>query len=196
MVLASHVIFSAYGFWLPNDPRGSWSTFVRSWDLYLAGGPATKTTATHSLAKNPHDVARRLATKAALQLPPVKFTGIQARAIGRGFANYVQTSKLEILACSILPNHVHLVTRRHRLDVEQLVLRLKSAATLQLVQEGIHPFQEWKPADAAPPKCFAKGQWKVFLDSQDDIERSIRYVENNPIKDGLPPQRWPFATKV
>lgn len=34
MVLASHVILGAYGFWLPNDPRGSWSTFVGAWDLY------------------------------------------------------------------------------------------------------------------------------------------------------------------
>lgn len=30
MVLAYHVIFGAYGFWLPNDPRGSWSKFVAS----------------------------------------------------------------------------------------------------------------------------------------------------------------------
>jgi len=28
MVIASHDIFTFYGFWLPNDPRGSWS--VRS----------------------------------------------------------------------------------------------------------------------------------------------------------------------
>src|SRR5438034_5148372 len=42
MVLASHGIFTAYGFWLPNDPRGSWSDFVRSWELFLAGGFATK----------------------------------------------------------------------------------------------------------------------------------------------------------
>jgi hypothetical protein len=28
MILGYHVIFGAYGFWLPNDPRGSWSDFV------------------------------------------------------------------------------------------------------------------------------------------------------------------------
>lgn len=27
-MLGAHVIFGAYGFWLPNDPRGSWSEFV------------------------------------------------------------------------------------------------------------------------------------------------------------------------
>ena len=29
MVLAYHLVFSAYGFWLPNDPRGSTSREVR-----------------------------------------------------------------------------------------------------------------------------------------------------------------------
>jgi hypothetical protein len=39
MVLAYHLIFSMYGFWLPNDPRGSWSEFVASWELFRFGGP-------------------------------------------------------------------------------------------------------------------------------------------------------------
>ena len=54
-VLGYHVIFSAYGFWLPNDPRGSWSDFVGSWDLFRAGGRATLTTATRSQAGVAHD---------------------------------------------------------------------------------------------------------------------------------------------
>ena len=28
MILGAHVIMGLYGFWLPNDPRGSWSEFV------------------------------------------------------------------------------------------------------------------------------------------------------------------------
>ena len=49
MVLAYHVIFGAYGFWLPNDPRGSWSDFVGAWEL-LRFGKATKTTERRSVA--------------------------------------------------------------------------------------------------------------------------------------------------
>jgi len=30
MVRGYHVIFGMYGFWLPNDPRGSWSDYVGS----------------------------------------------------------------------------------------------------------------------------------------------------------------------
>src|SRR5438552_2353693 len=36
-----HVIFGTYWFWLPNDPRGSWSNFVASWELARFGA-ATK----------------------------------------------------------------------------------------------------------------------------------------------------------
>src|SRR5205807_4061552 len=84
MVLASHVIFGAYGFWLPNDPRGSWSDFVASWELYRYGN-ASKVDTRQSLAYESHDRAARLAAKSALRFPPVQFTGLHARTIGRGF---------------------------------------------------------------------------------------------------------------
>jgi hypothetical protein len=54
-VIAYHVIVTNYGFWLPNDPRGSWSDFVRSWKLFLAAGPATKTDTRRSVANKGHD---------------------------------------------------------------------------------------------------------------------------------------------
>jgi hypothetical protein len=58
MVLAYHLIITAYGFWLPTDPRGSWSYFVRQWE-FLLHGPATKTTLRRSLARDPHDRQKR-----------------------------------------------------------------------------------------------------------------------------------------
>lgn len=72
-VLWYHLILTAYGFWLPNDPRGSWSIFVGSWELYKFG-PATKTSEKRSLAREMHDREARLAAKAALKHPPVGLT--------------------------------------------------------------------------------------------------------------------------
>ncbi len=124
---------------------------------------------------------------------PVTLTGIQARAIGRGFTEYAADAELTIYACAILPQHVHLVLARHRLDVEPLVNQLKGAATRRLIEEGVHPLAPHQADMHRPPKVFARGLWKVFLDSAADIERAIRYVENNPLREGLPPQRWPFV---
>jgi hypothetical protein len=75
MILAFHFILSAYGFWLPNDPRGSWSDCIRNFEL-LRFGPATKVNTTRSLAAEPHDEQLRLAAIQALRYPPVEFTGI------------------------------------------------------------------------------------------------------------------------
>src|SRR3954447_21179718 len=108
MVLGYHVIFGAYGFWLPNDPRGSWSDFVGAWDLFRYGN-ATKTNEQRSVASRRHDVALRLATKQALRRPAVGLSGVQAQAVGRGFAAYAKRSGLFVWACATLPDHVHLV---------------------------------------------------------------------------------------
>jgi hypothetical protein len=66
MVFGYHFIFSAYGFWLPNDPRGSWSDTIRVYDL-LQFGPATKIDTTESVAHTKHDRALRLKAKEALR---------------------------------------------------------------------------------------------------------------------------------
>src|SRR5579859_4776723 len=87
-VLVAHVIVTAYGFWLPNDPRGSWSDFVGSWEL-LRYGPATKTVERRSVAHREHDRGIRVAAKTALRRPAVAFSGLQARAVGRGFGRCV-----------------------------------------------------------------------------------------------------------
>ncbi len=192
MVLGYHVIITACGFWLPNDSRGSWSDFVAAWELLRFGGKATKVGTRKSVAGQPHDVVARLATKQRLKYPAVTFTGIQARAVGRGFANVVAHSDLTIWACSILPEHVHLVIRRHRYEVEKAVNFLKGDATRRLKAERLHPLAAFAD-DKGPPTPWAHKQWKVFLDSFEDIRRAIRYVQDNPEKEGKPRQEWAFV---
>jgi REP element-mobilizing transposase RayT len=191
-VIAHHIIIGAYGFWLPNDPRGSWSDFVGVWELFRFGA-ATKTTARRSVAGRAHDATRRSAAKGALERPAVQFTGVQARAVGRGFADYCESARLIVYACAILPDHLHLVVARHRLSAERLAIQLKGAATRQLLEEGLHPFAGGATS-ARTPKCFARGQWDVYLDAADDVRRAVRYVETNPVKEGKRLQAWSFVT--
>jgi REP element-mobilizing transposase RayT len=192
MIVGYHIIFSTYGFWLPNDPRGSWSDFVGAWELFRYGS-ATKTTETQSLACREHDREQRLAAKRALKYPPVNFTGLQARAVARGFAGYFNRTKLLVWACAILPDHVHLVTAKPGTKVEQLVIQLKGDATRELQREGIHPLSSYEVDGDRVPKCWARGQWKVFLDPE-DLPRAIRYVQNNPLKEGKKKQEWSFVS--
>jgi REP element-mobilizing transposase RayT len=188
-VLAYHIIITPYGFWLPNDPRGSWSDFVRAWELQRFG-PATKTSERRSLAHDAHDRKLRLAAKQALAHEPVEFNGLQARTIARGFAEYAARNGLVILACSILPTHVHLVVLRHTCRAEQVANLLKGAATRQLTLEGMHPFRNEPYRDGTLPTPWARKCWKCFLSDADGIRRAIEHVEENPMKEGLKRQRW------
>ncbi|MEX0776301.1 MAG: hypothetical protein WD042_11400 [Phycisphaeraceae bacterium] len=193
MVLAYHLILSAYGFWLPNDQRGSWSDFVRAYELAVFG-PATKVNTRRSVAHQPYDRAVAQQMKDALAHKPVVFTGEKARVIGAGFADYHRRSGLLIHACAIIPTHAHLVLARHHLKIESTCEQLKAAATTQLNHAGLHPFADEPYRNGRLPTLWARYGWWVFLDSVDDILRAIRYVELNPIHANLPSQRWQCVT--
>lgn len=178
-VLAAHVIFTTYGFWLPNDPRGSWSDFVGSWEL-LKFGKATKVTTRASVARVEHDRELRRAAKRSLKYPPVRFTGLQARAVVRGFARAVRESAYTIHACSVMHDHVHLVVAPHLRFYEQIVAHLKGRATQQLLREAVHPLGGFEGTDGKVPSPWAAGLWKVYCFDPEHVRDAIRYVEQNP----------------
>lgn len=175
MLRAFHCIFTAYGFWLPNEPRGSWSNFVGSWQL-LKFGPATKVETRRSVAKVPYDPNLKAQMQAVLSRQPVSFTGEQAREIVRGFSRTPYT----LHACAVLPEHVHLVIDWTSRDIRKVVSHLKAEATRSLRSQG------WF-TDATP---WAQRGWNVFLNSHADVLRAIKYVEQNPIREGKHPQHW------
>ncbi len=118
---------------------------------------------------------------------------MQARAVGRGFAEAARTLDLKAHACAILPDHVHLVAGRHARDVEYLVGFLKRAATRRLTSEGLHPLAKYRRADNRVPSPWVDNGWSVYLNTPDQMRQRIRYVEENPIKEGLAPQSWGFV---
>ena len=194
MVLGHHLIISAYGFWLPNDPRGSWSDMVRAWEI-AKFGEATKVHTRRCVARDPHDWKLRQAAKQALKYPAVNFTGMQAKSVGSGFWRHTRRSGVVVWACAILPDHVHLVVRRHRYDAEIMIQQFKGNGTMQLNKDNLHPLAAYAQSGESAPSPWAEKGWKVFLDSEADIWRAIRYVENNPMKEGKPKQMWSFVTE-
>jgi REP element-mobilizing transposase RayT len=194
MILACHVILSAYGFWLPNDPRGSWSDFVRSYELYRNFGPATKVDTQRSVASNPHDRATRLAAKRSLTYPAVRFNGTQARCIAHAFAQVAIDWHCPIHAFAMLPDHGHvLIGRPPSVTFDRFISRLKEMGTKALTRQGMHPLSAYAKPGRPKPSPWAHDWWKVFLDSDEDVHRAIDYVKRNPRKSGFPDQRWSFV---
>ena len=184
MAIAYHIIFSCYGFWLPNDPRGSWSDFVGKWELFKFGGPAKKPETSGSVAGVPHDHAVRIKAKRLLNYPPVILTGKQALSTARGLEMAVQESDYSIYACSILPEHVHVVIGLHRKSAGQIVGHLKARAGKFIRMDCGWPTER---------PVWTEGYWTAYLDNPEDVFRAISYVEANPVKEGKQAQHWEFV---
>ncbi len=195
MVRWYHAIFSAYGFWLPNDPRGSWSDFVGSWEL-LKFGCATTTGEKRSLAAVAHDADVRRRAKLALKYPPVRFNDAQRLAIGAGITQACAESKIILHACAIGFDHVHIVAARHTKRVEQIVGQLKGRSTQHMGAAGCHPMQAALPSTRPLPTPWSEGCWSVFINDHEQLRCAIKYVERHPQKEGLPAQRWTFVRSV
>lgn len=189
-MLGQHLIFTTYGFWPPNDPRGSGSTHVKAQHIYEVGGGATKVCTTHSLAAKPHDLRIRKAIENSLKYPPVKLTGVQAQAVGQGFAAICRKIDLTIHACAIMPNHVHVVIAKHQYCGEDIISCLKRAGTRALNEAGLHPLVAFSRASGKHPCPWGGGGWTVFLNAFEEMRGRIRYVEENPVKAGFRKQRW------
>jgi REP element-mobilizing transposase RayT len=193
MVLGYHLVFGMYGFWLPNDPRGSGSKYVGAKHLLPFGLATGLDDRSRSVARWEHDWRLRLAAKGSLKYPAVRFSGIQAKTAAEGFGEYVSRNGIIVWACSILPEHVHMVIGRHHYDIETIAEQLKAAGTRRLVKEGLHPFGHIQTAKGRPPCCWQRGAWSPFLETPDEIRERILYVENNPIKEGKRRQNWSFV---
>ncbi len=192
MIHGYHIIWGTYGFWLPNDPRGSWSDFVYAWEL-VRFGPATKSIERRDVDPDKYQAWREAARK-ALKYPAVTLSGKQALEAANGFSRLIAKSRLCAWACSILPEHVHLVLARHRYKIEFAVNLLKGEATRRLVEVGLHPMESYRNDKGKLPSMWNENQWIVYLDTEEAIENAVRYVEENPEREGLKRQRWTFVT--
>ncbi len=193
-MIAFHLIISAYGFWLPNDPRGSWSDFVGSWEL-LKFGPATKVHDRRSYAKDPHDVALRRAAKNALKYPPVRFNDAQRIAIAEGFAVACEDADYRCVACCIGHDHAHLAILKHHREITTIAGHLKAYATRALTAAAVHPLHGHFGKRGGLPTPWSEGCWKVFVDNPTQLVAAIGYITRHPDKEGLRAQRWSFLAQ-
>ena len=184
LVIAYHLIWTAYGWWLPNDPRGSGSHIIRNPVLQRLGElhHGRKTVQppgadvrvfyeeAHALLK--HHVSR--------------FTRQEMMIISDVFARVMRDRKYTCYACAIMPDHVHILIRKHRDLAEEMIEHLQSQSRLRLSATARRP---------ADHPIWSRGGWKVFLDHPDEIRRTIAYINDNPRWMSLPDQCWSFVTK-
>lgn len=184
MVLAYHLVWVCYGRWLPNDPRGSMSQGIRNDVIGDLG-------ALHYGRKRVQPASRDIRgfyarAKQLLQFPLLMFDDAEVSAVARAFEQVIHAERYTCYACAIMPDHVHLVIRKHRHLAEQMIANLQEGSRAAVLRTGSR--------DPDHPVWGGPG-WKVFLDSTHDIWRTIPYVEQNPVKARQPQQYYSFVTQ-
>lgn len=182
IVIAHHLVWTAYGWWLPNDPRGSMSNFVCSDVVFELGnrhhGRKKLQPASHEIREF-YELA-----SAKLKFPLLKLETRQFPVVGNAFATVIDRERYTCYACAVMPDHIHLLIRKHKHLAEEMIANFQDESRRELIRSGMctddHPV--WGGCG-----------WKVFLDSPEDIRRTIGYVEQNPVKIRLPKQRWEFV---
>jgi REP element-mobilizing transposase RayT len=182
MVVGYHLIWTLYGWWLPNDPRGSSSHEIRVeriaglGDLHHGRKPVQPV---------PHELREFYAkAQGVLKHELLTLTDAGIQIVANSFAKAIREAKFTCYACAIMPDHVHALIRRHRDKAETMIDRLQIASREALIEAGFRPSEH--PVWGGPG-------WKRFLNTRDDIERIVRYIELNPVKAGRPAQRWSFV---
>jgi REP element-mobilizing transposase RayT len=123
---------------------------------------------------------------AVLKRPLLSFAPGDFPMVADAISHAIKSSNYTCYACAIMPDHVHLLIRRHRDLAEEMIEKVQSLSRKRLVEVGLR--------DSDHP-TWTRGGWKVFLDHPDEIKRTIRYVDNNPKKMRLPNQQWSFVKK-
>jgi hypothetical protein len=133
MIIAYHAIFTTYGTWLPNDPRGSYSKEIYNGQLETLTGikygrqnpqPSQNLLIKFWTAATPH-----------LSRIPFFIDENSRLIIAAGINKVVQRLGIRIPACAIMNDHVHVLVLRSKYRIEYLVNQFKGAATRDLKQK-------------------------------------------------------------
>lgn len=182
MVVGYHLIWTTYGWWLPNDPRGSSSHEIRV-EQIAALGPL------HHSRKRIQPVSavlRQFYEQAGglLKHPLLICSDEQVALIGAAIGQVIQEHRYTCYACAVMPEHVHLLIRRHRDWAETMIECFQKASRQALIEAGHR---------AVTHPVWGGPGWKVFLNTRADMSRIEDYIRKNPEKAGREAQVWDFV---
>jgi REP element-mobilizing transposase RayT len=179
MIAAYHLIWTAYGWWLPNDPRGSGSRIVHRSFIADLGELHYGRKRLQPADWVIRDFYRE--ANAVLKHDLLTFADPEIEVVANAFGEVIASKPYTCYACAVMPDHVHLLIRKHRDTAETMIAELQEASRTAIVAHG-------RRAKSHP--VWGGPGWKVYLETADDIRRVIAYIEANPRKAKRPNQAW------
>src|SRR5437762_4248914 len=95
------------------------------------------------------------------------FTPDDIQFVGKCLGETIQERGYTCYACAVMPDHIHLLIRRHRDKAEVMLAQFQHATREKLIADE-------RRAPAHP--VWGGPGWKVFLDSQERVEQVIMYI--------------------
>ena len=179
MIIAYHAVFTTYGTWLPNDPRGSYSEGIYNNQLRILGRIKY---GRQSPVPSKEQLMKFWATSSQRISRPVFFLDDQKRSIvADAFSKVIQRLGIKVAAYAIMNDHVHILVLSSKYRIEYIVNQLKGVATRTLKLKHT----PW-----------TRGCWKVFITDTEALRAAIEYIQTNPVYAGLPPQSWDFISPL
>src|SRR5262249_43475825 len=154
---------------LPNDPRGSSSHEIRVEqiaDLSELHKGRKIIQPPHQAVKTFYDQAREV-----LKHPLLSFGDDDIKLVASSFGEVIDKCRYTCYACAIMPEHIHILIRKHRDRAEMMIENLQKASRQALVDGSRR---------AATHPVWGGPGWKVFLFTRPDIKRIVKYIEQNP----------------
>lgn len=187
MILACHLVWTAYGWWFPNDPRGSWSKEV--WVPAIRG-----------LRDDAGIIqrGRRDVQPSAVQLREwlkkaqknLKYTPVvldtNARSIARNAINeQVALHDYTVPALAVRADHVHVIVERHdKHTFQRMVQAFKSVSTRALHKHFLladlparRDKENENSRNMVKNPIWSRGYWIRYLDNDKAITTAIAYVK-------------------
>ncbi len=181
-VIAHHLVLNGYGTWLANDPRGSGSTEVRKPDLRQLG-PVHHGRKARQPSRGELKAFHREA-EPLLDFPVAWFDAISRDVIAATVERVVREQGWTCYAFAACSNHSHGMVRVHR-DPGLAMWQLIADATRGALRDA--------ECFAADHTVWSARPYVVFKTTVPAVERGIKYVEDNPEKEGLPRQEYDWV---
>jgi len=185
-VVAGHHILVLYGHWAVNDPRGSGSVDFLDLKFEPLGPIHFGRKADEEQPSREELRAFHAAHQEALNFPVFWIDDDMRIEIAAAVEEAIRAHGYTCYACAICGNHLHLVIRTHKHKAREQWTNLAEGIRTRLRHRFPERLGAHHPVISARP-------YTVLLFTPEEVRGRVKYVADNPLKEGLARQSWGFV---
>jgi REP element-mobilizing transposase RayT len=184
MVLAIHLVWTCYGWWFPNDLRGSWSNDVWSPAMLELGNIDKR--GRKSVQPSSAELRKwLLSAQNRLKYEPVILDAEARKIVRDEITAHSRIHNYAISALAVMPEHVHIVVGRHDHGHGRIVRGLKAVSSRELRKILAASFtrRDDRVVNNAAKRVpiWSRGYWVRFLDTEAAISAAVTYVNGQKV---------------